>query len=310
MNTDRIRISVVIPLYNKEREAARAVRSVLDQRYRPLEIIVVDDGSTDRSAAVVEELAAPEVRLIRQANAGVSAARNRGTEEASGDYVAFLDADDWWEPGFLEEIAALIGEFPGCGIYSTAFRIVRDGRRFPARQPQRRGVVADYFDEAMTRYVCLPSSSCLPRSVLLEAGGFPPGMKLGEDLYLWTKVAARHPVCFSPRPEVNYSVTASNRSSAIYTPERTEFSFRDLYTEGNDSLNEYIARCGIAKAITVAAKGDTRAGREAERFFRYTRRYRFGWRKLYLLNRLPRSWRPGVLALYNRLAWMIARKGL
>lgn len=310
MAADPSRISVVIPLYNKEQEVARAIRSVVEQRHAPFEVIVVDDGSTDRSAAVAEEFVSDSVRLIRQSNAGVSAARNRGTEAATGDYIAFLDADDWWEPGFLEEIAALIGEFPGCGIYSTAFRIVRDGRFYPSSQPDRRGIVTDYFEQAMTRYICLPSTSCLPRHLLIETGGFPLGMKLGEDLYLWTKIAARHPVCFSPHPEVNYSVTASNRSSSIYTPEQTAFSFQDLYTEGNDSLNEYIARCGISKAITITAKGDTRFGREAERFFRYTRRYRFGWKKLCLLNRLPRKWRPGLLALYNKLAWMIARKGL
>ena len=310
MNADRLRISVVIPLYNKEREVARAIRSVVEQKYVPFETIIVDDGSSDRSAAVAEKFVSDSVRLIRQSNAGVSAARNRGTEAASGDFVAFLDADDWWEPGFLEEITALIREFPGCGIYSTAFRIVRNGHCFPARQPEQRGIITDYFEQAMTRYICLPSTSCLPRRLLIETGGFPLGMKLGEDLYLWTKIAAHHPVCVSPLPLVNYSVTASNRSSAIYTPEQTAFSFQDLYTEGNNSLNEYLARCGIAKAITLSAKGDTESGRTAERFFRYTQRYRFGWKKLYLLNRLPRRWRPSLLALYNKLAWIIARKGL
>ena len=310
MDTDRLRITVVIPLYNKEGEVARAIRSVAEQKYAPFETIIVDDGSSDRSAAVAEEFVSDSVRLIRQFNAGVSAARNRGTEAASGDFIAFLDADDWWEPGFLEEIASLIREFPGCGIYATAFRIVRDGHYYPAHQPEQRGIVTDFFEQAMTRYICLPSTSCLPRRLLIDTGGFPPGMKLGEDLYLWTKIAARHSVCFSPHPLVNYSVTASNRSSSIYTPERTAFSFQDLYTEGNDSLNEYIARCGIAKAITITAKGDTESGRKAERFFRYTRRYRFGWKKLYLLNRLPRKWRPGLLAVYNKLAWIIARKGL
>ena len=310
MATNPFRISVVIPLYNKEQEVARAIRSVVEQRYTPFEVIVVDDGSSDRSAAVAEKFVSNSIHLIRQSNAGVSAARNRGTEAASGDFVAFLDADDWWEPGFLEEIATLIQEFPGCGIYSTAFRIVRDGHHYPARQPEQRGIITDYFEQAMTRYICLPSTSCLPRHLLIKTQGFPLGMKLGEDLYLWTKIAAYHPVCFSPQPLVNYSVTASNRSSSIYTPEQTAFSFQDLYKEGNDSLNEYIARCGISKAITITAKGDTQFGREAEQFFRYTQRYRFGWKKLYLLNRLPCKWRPGLLALYNKLAWMIARKGL
>jgi len=117
-------ISVVIPLYDKEREIEAALRSVLAQTRLPAEIIVVDDGSTDRGAEQAEAVGSPLVRLVRQSNAGVSAARNRGIAEARGEYVALLDADDAWRPGFLEEIAAMIREFPGCGMYCTAFDIL------------------------------------------------------------------------------------------------------------------------------------------------------------------------------------------
>ncbi|MDE5708561.1 MAG: glycosyltransferase, partial [Alistipes sp.] len=118
-------VSVIIPLYNKEREIAGTLRSVLAQTLRPKEIIVVDDGSTDRSASIVDAVAAEEglIRLVRQPNAGECAARNRAIAEVGGgsDLVALLDADDEWEPGFLEEIANLRREYPGCGIYSTGF---------------------------------------------------------------------------------------------------------------------------------------------------------------------------------------------
>ena len=110
-------ISVVIPLYNKQLEIGAAVRSVLAQTRPPQEIIVVDDGSTDGGAEVVCAIGSPLVRLVRQSNAGVCAARNRGIAESTGEYIALLDADDAWEPGFLAEIAAMIREFPGCGLY-------------------------------------------------------------------------------------------------------------------------------------------------------------------------------------------------
>ncbi|MDE6864821.1 MAG: glycosyltransferase, partial [Alistipes sp.] len=102
-------ISVIIPLYNKEREIGDTLRSVLAQTLRPTEIVVVDDGSTDRSADIVREIAAanPLVRLVAQANAGECAARNRAIAETTGEYIALLDADDEWRPGFLQEIAAL-----------------------------------------------------------------------------------------------------------------------------------------------------------------------------------------------------------
>ena len=106
-------ISVIIPLYNKEREIGDTLRSVLAQTLPPAEIVVVDDGSTDRSAEIVRGIRSPLVKLVTQPNAGECAARNRAIAESTGDYIALLDADDTWEPGFLEEIAAMIAEFPG-----------------------------------------------------------------------------------------------------------------------------------------------------------------------------------------------------
>lgn len=155
-------ISVVIPLYNKEREVARAVRSVLAQRRQPLELIVVDDGSTDRSAAEVEAFRDPLVRLIRQPNGGVCAARNRGIAEARGEYVALLDADDEWEPGFLSEIVSLITRYPGCGIYCTAFHILGRKGLVPAPCPEERGIVGNFFRDSAHRYIAIPSAGLHP----------------------------------------------------------------------------------------------------------------------------------------------------
>lgn len=308
-------ISVVIPLYNKEREIAGTLRSVLAQTLRPKEIVVVDDGSTDRSAEVVETVAAGEgcglLRLVRQSNAGVSVARNRGGAEARGEYLAFLDADDRWEAGFLAEIAALIREFPGCGIYSTAFRVVGREGRFPAPCPERRGVVDNFFRDSAHRYISIPSASVVPRRVFDEVGGFPAGMKLGEDLYLWIEIARRYRVCFSPARLAEYSKTAANRSAAIYTPEQTAFSFESLYDPAAPAEErEFIARAALGKALVISAKGGTAEAARAIRTFSFTRTYRRTLRKVRVLNALPVGWRAPLLDLYNRLAWAIARKGL
>ena len=276
-------ISVVIPLYNKEKEIACTLRSVLAQTSQPLEIIVVDDGSTDGSAARVEEIGSPLIRLIQQENRGVSAARNRAMQEACGEYAALLDGDDTWEPGYLAEIERLIAAYPGCGAYATSFNVDDGHHLTPGDTPQTEGVV-DFFTEAM---------------------------RLGEDQYLWTKLARTSPVCFSPARLVRYSKAASNRSAAIYRPEQTRFSFEDLYEPAaRDSSNEYVARAALGKALVISAKGGTAEAARAAKFFAYTRHDRRTLRKLRILNALPVRWRGPLLAAYNRLAWAIARKGM
>lgn len=304
-------VSVIIPLYNKAAEIGATLRSVLGQTVQPLEIIVVDDGSTDGGAEVVKAFAEPLVRLVGQPNRGVAAARNRGIAEARGEYVALLDGDDVWEPRFLEKSIEMIEKYPECAIYATGFYTLRKGKKFPAASSEKEGVLDDFFCEAMRGYICTSSSVVIPKDIFQRSGGFPEGMKIGEDLYCWIGLASLGPVCFTPELLAGYVITASNRSVCGYTPENTIYSFRDLYRpeEENSCRNEYIARCAIGKGIILSSRGDTRFGLETERFFSYTRMYRRELRKLRILNRLPASLRPFAHNTYQRLAWLIARKG-
>ncbi len=306
-------LSVIIPLYNKEREIGATLRSVLAQTLQPSEIVVVDDGSTDRSADIVREIAAanPLVRLVPQANAGECAARNRAIAETTGEYIALLDADDEWRPGFLQEIAALIQEFPDCGLYCTAFDIVSHEGEFPAVCPSERGIVDNFFRDSAHRYIAIPSASCIPRRVFDDVGVFPDGMKMGGDLYMWIKIARRYRVCFSPARLCRYSRVASNRSSAIYTPERTPYSFEQLYDPtAPDEEREFLARAALGKALVLSAKGGTEEAARAIRTFGYTKTYRRTLRKVRILNALPVSWRTPLLNFYNAVAWRLVKKGL
>ena len=304
-------ISVVIPLFNKRAEVGAAIASVLAQTVAPLEIVVVDDGSTDGSADVVESFTSPLVRLIRQPNSGVSAARNRAMREARGEWVALLDGDDEWRPEFLEKVSLLSLECPECRAYGTGFDI-RDehGTLTRGNTPAVRGKV-DYFAEAMHRYVLIPSATVLHRATVLSLGGFPEGMRLGEDQYLWTKLARTAAVGFLPEPLAIYSRAAQNRSAAVYRPEETRFSLEDLFDPAaSDESNEYVARVALGKALTVSAKGGTAEARRAARFFSYTRRNRLALWKVRILNLLPARWRPSIMGFYNRMAWRLARRGL
>lgn len=303
--------SVIIPLYNKEREIEGTIRSVLSQTRLPDEIVVVDDGSTDRSAEIVQRIDSPLIRLVAQPNAGECAARNRAIAEARGEYLALIDADDEWEPGFLAEIEAMIGEFPGCGLYCTGFSVVSHDGLFPARGLDRRGVVGNFFRDSAHRYIAIPSASCIPREVIDTVGGFPEGMKMAGDLYMWIKIARRYRVCYSPERLARYSKVASNRSATSYTPERTAYSFEELYDPAApEEEREFIARAALGKALIQCVKGGTEEARRAARVFGWTKVYRRTLRKVRLLNRLPVRWRGPLLDLYNAVAWRLARKGL
>lgn len=205
-------ISIIIPLYNKESSIATALRGVLAQSYQDFEVVVVDDGSTDGGAAVVEQFDDPRIRLIRQANGGVSAARNRGIAEAKGEHIAFLDADDEWMPTFLEEIAALIAAYPECKARATNYIFNSNGVKSPTllhKIPftEERGVMTNYFEVASCSHppvcsICV----CIDRDLLQEIGGFPLGIKSGEDLLTWARIAVRTQWAYSIKPLAQYNV--------------------------------------------------------------------------------------------------------
>lgn len=205
------RFSVIMPLYNKAPYVRKAVESVVRQSYPNWELVVVDDKSTDGSAGVVETIADERIRLVRlEKNGGVGAARNRGVAESHASWICFLDADDWWESTFLEELAGLIERHPAAGIYGTGYWIVKNGKRRLAPIGVEEG-----FEEGEINYcrvyaktLCMPLTSIsvsMPRTVFDEAGGFPAGIKLGEDFMLWIRIALKHKVVLLNKPLSNYN---------------------------------------------------------------------------------------------------------
>lgn len=310
------KISVVIPLYNKEQEVERALRSVVEQSLTVGEIIVVNDGSTDNSMAIVERFIAahPEanIRLINQENSGVSAARNRGIKEAVGDYIALLDGDDWWLSNYIAEVCRMMEYYPDADAYSTAFDIVTDKSLTRAAVPTTEGYIDPAKEALQRRYPIIPSTATLRRSMLMECGGFPEGMRIGEDQWLWAKMMSRGAkFAFSPMSLVRYSRTASNRSAAIYRSEESQHNIAELYDpKGDSTLNEYIARIGIGKAITQSVRGGTEDAKKAIRAFGHTKLSKRQLMRLKLLNHLPAALRPLVDRLYSALAWTIKRRGL
>lgn len=204
------RFSVIMPLYNKAPYVRKAVESIVGQTLGDWELIVVDDGSTDGGGDIVEGIADSRIKLFHQENGGVSAARNNGVAAAEAPYICFLDADDWWEPTFLEEMAGLIERHPDAGIYGTGYYIVKNGRKrlAPIGVDDGFAVGEINYCQVYAKTLCMPLTSisvCMPRTVFDSAGGFPIGIKLGEDFLLWIHVALQHKVVLLNKPLGNYN---------------------------------------------------------------------------------------------------------
>jgi glycosyltransferase involved in cell wall biosynthesis len=192
-----MKFSVVIPLYNKALFVEEAVRSVLAQSLPAHEIIVVDDGSSDASADVVRGFDDPRVRLIEQPNAGVSAARNRGIAEATGDWIAFLDADDWYHPGMLAALKQAHEACPEAGLLGAQSRNMQDVLGNPEPWTVDESffeveVVEDLRQRWMRTAPFCSSSVAIRASLLREMGTcFIEGESHGEDLDLWFRAGDR-----------------------------------------------------------------------------------------------------------------------
>ena len=180
---------------------------MLGQTDDDFEVIVVDDGSTDRGMEVVREFGDPRIRLVSQRNQGVSAARNRGVSEAASGLIAFLDGDDEWLPTFLESVHSLKRMFPDAGVYATSYFLhSADGYK---RERVLRGmdnsshqtVINDYFSIASRSNPPVCSSSvAVWKGDIVALGGFPVGVRAGEDLLTWARLAALKPVALFQAP--------------------------------------------------------------------------------------------------------------
>jgi len=272
-----LKISIVIPLYNKESSVWRAVNSVLSQSFGCFELIIVDDGSTDNSLSVVNDFDDSRIRLIRQINSGVSATRNKGFEKSSGDYVCFLDADDEWYPWFLEEIVELIIISPMSSIYCARYEIVSE-KSVPfvgslALPDSFVGVLNDFFKiYKKSRSLICSSNVCVSRKYFGKLGGFPLSAKTGEDIYVWLNLALFSSVCFSSKISARVHRDAQNRTISRVDAE-LPYYLRYFFIENptallvNDagysaSLKAFLLKSSVINSSAAVVRGHRRLARE------------------------------------------------
>lgn len=226
-----MRFSVIIPLYNKAPYVAKAIGSVLAQTYTDYELVILDDGSKDDSFAIAQKTIKGygHCHLYRQQNGGVSVTRNYAVSLSRGEYLCFLDADDWWDSTFLEEMNVLIADFPDAGIYGTNYTYVNETKRKTGVASI--GVEPDFekgyinYCQVYAKTMAMPlwtGAVCVPRKVFDEMKGFPKGIKLGEDFLLWIRIALKYKVAFLNKPLsfYNQDVDVANRGVGhLYEPE-------------------------------------------------------------------------------------------
>ena len=218
-------ISVIIPLYNKEKSIASTLQSVCEQTYTDYEVVIVNDGSTDDSANVVKDFIARiddrcidnRWTLVNKPNGGVCSARNIGIEEAKGEYVALLDGDDIWDKEYLAEQVKMLRDFPEAVMWGINFAEMNEGklvRRLETALPDRyRGYVEHYFQMPgrISDLFC-SSSVVIRREVFDKVGMFDERIKYAEDSDMWFRIIATHRVAFYDRYMVFYQWDAENRA--------------------------------------------------------------------------------------------------
>ncbi|HEV8435798.1 MAG TPA: glycosyltransferase [Thermoanaerobaculia bacterium] len=223
-------VSVIIPSYNYARYLGEAIDSALGQTLPPLEVIVVDDGSTDDTPHVLATYG-DRIHVLRQKNAGVAVARNSGIAAARGEYIAFLDADDVWLPRKLELQMPLFTDSVGlvhCGLeFGTAIQL-----------PRIDGDVANALLLLEPDVIHGPGSTVVvPKRVAEEAGGFDASLPASEDWDFIYRVATRHRVAHVPEPLVRYRKHGSGRHDDIVRMERGMLlAFEKAFASANPAL--------------------------------------------------------------------------
>ena len=238
--------SVVIPLYNKEDHIQKAIDSALQQSLENLELIVINDGSTDNSLEVAQQFNDNRIRIINQENAGVSTARNKGVKEAKSEFIAFLDADDWWAPGYLAEMSKLIKKYPDAGLWAAKYYKVKFGKNIEANIGLEKNFKEGYINyfEVYAKTMWMPvtsSSFIMPVKYFNDLSGFKAGLKIGEDFDFWVRIALKYKIAYLNNALVYYNqdVDANHRAvrgGRIWKPEN-HYIFQLEYLKNEEKAN-------------------------------------------------------------------------
>ena len=215
-----MKVSVIIPLYNKEHFIADTMQSVLTQTFVDYELIIINDGSTDESAKVVATFSDNRIIYVEQNNKGVSIARNKGINMARGEYIAFLDADDQWHPDYLEKMINLTTQYPTYSVFCSS-----QAKRPINTLPEGVSVIEDY---CVYNYVFWTGCMVIKKEVFDVIGGFREGIQLGEDSDMWLRICCKYTTVYLNEELAEHPYITENNLARI-TDTTKSFPFWEWY---------------------------------------------------------------------------------
>ena len=234
--------SVIIPTYNRAHTLPRAIESVLAQSFTDYELIVVDDGSSDETAKILERY---PIRMIRQPNSGVSAARNRGIEAARGQIIALLDSDDEWKEEKLQNHYDFFQANPEYKIHQTEEIWIKDGKFLNKKRKHQKKSGEIFYDSL---HLCLisPSAVAIKKELFEEVGLFREDFVVCEDYELWLRITRRYMVGYSPQPlVVKYGGHADQLSHKYFGMDRWRIKAMLPFIDDPKVLEVALKKCEI-----------------------------------------------------------------
>lgn len=267
--------SVIIPVYNRETLLTQALVSVIEQSLPPLEIIVADDGSTDNTVQVAEEMlsrSSIDWKVLNLDHSGLAGkVRNRAVQVAKGDWIAFLDSDDLWDKKKLSYQANFIAENPLLRLVHTR-EVWQRGDRIISQKKQKHHRQGDIFEDALVKCIIGPSTTVMKRELFDELGGFDDTIEIAEDYELWLRVTSREAVGYIENPLVTKRAGEWDQLSEKYNQiERFRLQGLEHLVESgwfrhncSDSSREKIAIEEYYRKCLIYSQGCAKRGKEDE----------------------------------------------
>lgn len=286
--------SIVMPNYNKEQYIAKSIESVLLQDYSDFELIIVDDGSTDNSVRIISQFKDDRIRVISQANAGVSAARNKGILNAKHELIAFLDSDDIWFPWFLSEMHQMIMKYPMAGAYGCNYcripyseEVYMELLKANENNDSEFELIDSYFSCVLQeRSVLTASTSVVKKEIFKCYGLFPEGLKCWEDFDMWLRIGLYSTIVYNAKVCSIYNAVSNSASS-----DRS-----NLFSPVLSNYAEHIEKSGI----TGKRKKDFLKLVATKEAYAAYEQYLIDHKKQKALKRVLPFWR---IELFNKLYW-------